>query len=65
MFRSAKDKSKHFKYSEVDNLTRQVFKDDIVCSVSAPKELMKPKGFYAIKEYNKVGKLILQANQEH
>lgn len=48
------DKSKHFSISSDE--VKVIFDDDIICSISSPKELKRPKNCYSIKEFGKIEK---------
>ena len=58
MIRSSMKKSKHFQLEHNQNSEKQIFFDDIVCKISTPKELKKPKNFFSIKEFNNIEKLV-------
>lgn len=51
-------KSKYFSVSSDE--VKEIFDDDIICSISSPKLLKRPKNCYSIKEFSKIEKKIIK-----
>ena len=51
-------KAKYIKFQPSHDEVKQIFEDDVICQISPPKEMKKPKNVNSIKEISAIKNLL-------